>query len=87
MESTSTTRDNSKFWHLCLYGAVTVGVSLASYMVYRKLYADEECSVSGMLQRQTTICKVTPFHNNVRWAATQEDKEKLAYAWMEKYVG
>ena len=37
-------------------------------------------------ERQTTIYTVTPFHNTVPWTATQTEKEKIARAWMEKYV-
>ena len=67
-----------------LVGAVVAAGLLAggAFCLYCKIKYDADCP----LERQTTICTVTPFHNTVPWTASQTEKEKIARAWMEKYV-
>ena len=54
-------------------------VATAAYLYY--YYTPEECSISRML-----IAKRTPFHEFILHDSSQENKEKLARAWMDKYV-
>lgn len=52
------------------------------YCIYWKTQLPDQCPLS----RHVTICKVTPYHNIVNWEASQDEKEKEARTWMEKYV-
>lgn len=54
---------------------------LACYLGYQKYQHPDECPLM-----RTTECKLTLFHNIVSWSASQEEKEKITRAWMEKYV-
>jgi hypothetical protein len=63
-------------------GVTIVGALALAYYCHCRNKMGGECP----LARQATICTVTPFHNTVPWAASQTEKEKIARAWMEKYV-
>lgn len=56
--------------------------TLATLALAVFMYADpDECPV------MKTICnKKTPFHNVIAFDIPQEEKEKIARSWMEKYV-
>jgi hypothetical protein len=63
--------------------ALAVGAALVgSGFLVNYFIKQEECPIARMMH----IVKVTPFHSRIAWDAPQADKEKIARAWMEKYV-
>jgi len=61
--------------------AAAIGVAaFSAYYLYIN-YASDECPIKQMF-----TVKRTPFHEFINLDSSQEDKEKQARAWMEKYV-
>lgn len=64
-------------WTLAVGAALVSSGFLVNYFIRQ-----EECPIARMMH----IVKVTPYHSRIAWDAPQPDKEKIARAWMEKYV-
>ena len=64
-----------------MFSVAAIGVAaFSAYYLYIN-YASDECPIKQML-----TVKRTPFHEFIHLDSSQEDKEKQARAWMEKYV-
>ena len=69
---------------LLYIAAGTAALLLSACAIYR-LYNNEDCPFKSLGSRQITLRK-TAFHGQVKWESSQEEKERYARAWMERYV-
>jgi hypothetical protein len=67
--------------HWALLGIAAGATILAGYYIYNVASCDGRDA-----SKEVQTIKVTPFHNNVGWDLTQEEKEIKSRTWMEKYV-
>lgn len=68
-----------------IYFAVGTAALLVSACAIYRLYGGEDCPFKSGESNQVKL-KKTAFHGQVKWESSQDEKERYARAWMERYV-